>query len=374
MFSACNLPVLASSLLPASASLAPTTASGIPRYIIDVISSPRPALNTTVPPTARALPPAITLPPPVTMPPATTPPAAHTASMIPPWTGLQRPTLAHTEPPHSLYNMTVPHCHPLALSLVHTGTSRQVLPAGEVLNVSMVIDGGPPTFFVPGIQLEAVTTNNLIFNSGDLSEGNHTLVVTAENNHTVWTDYFLVTPNSRPSTSNLFPLMSGPSNPSTTSTTASTILPKTGRSTPIGIIVGLVVGGLILVALGAAAVLLFSMVEIIESTPAAPWQRSYTEMSSWLRSLSSEGHSPTISISTRPPLISTGYSTVSPDANIPALADSIPQRSMTNEAPLPTGILPSNKLARETEQWNNYLHNCSGLPSDEDGPPQYSEC
>ncbi|KAJ7819770.1 hypothetical protein B0H14DRAFT_1352172 [Mycena olivaceomarginata] len=84
---------------------------------------------------------------------------------------------------------------------------------GEVLNASIVIDGGPPTFFVPGVQPDAVTTNNLIFNSGDLSEGNHTLVVTAENDHTVWTDYFLVTPNTRTPTSNTFPLTSGPSSP-----------------------------------------------------------------------------------------------------------------------------------------------------------------
>ncbi|KAJ7819775.1 hypothetical protein B0H14DRAFT_3876539 [Mycena olivaceomarginata] len=123
---------------------------------------------------------------------------------------------------------------------------------GEVLNASIVIDGGPPTFFVPGVQPEAVTTNNLIFNSGDLSEGNHTLVVTAENDHTVWTDYFLVTPNTRTPTSNPLPLTSGPSSPPTASTAASTSPPKTARSTPIGMIVGLVISGLILVALGAA--------------------------------------------------------------------------------------------------------------------------
>ncbi|KAJ6585659.1 hypothetical protein B0H19DRAFT_927181, partial [Mycena capillaripes] len=66
--------------------------------------------------------------------------------------------------------------------------------AGEVLNASMVIDGGPPVFFVPPIQTAGTTVNNLIFNSGDLSDGKHTLVATAENNHTVWLDYLLVTP------------------------------------------------------------------------------------------------------------------------------------------------------------------------------------
>ncbi|KAJ6585639.1 hypothetical protein B0H19DRAFT_857570, partial [Mycena capillaripes] len=46
-----------------------------------------------------------------------------------------------------------------------------------VMNASMVIDGGPPVYFVPSIQTETVTTNNLIFSSGDLSDGAHTLVV-----------------------------------------------------------------------------------------------------------------------------------------------------------------------------------------------------
>src|SRR4051812_44458698 len=93
---------------------------------------------------------------------------------------------------------------------------------GEVLNASIVIDGGPPTFFVPGVQPEAVTTNNLIFNSGDLSEGNHTLVVPAENDPTVWTDYFLFTPNPRTPPPNPSPPTPAPSTPPTTSTAAST--------------------------------------------------------------------------------------------------------------------------------------------------------
>ncbi|KAJ6479005.1 hypothetical protein C8R45DRAFT_1006441 [Mycena sanguinolenta] len=66
--------------------------------------------------------------------------------------------------------------------------------AGNVMNASLVIDGGSPVFFVPPIQTAAVTTNNLIFNSGELSDGTHTLVVTAENDHSVWLDYFLVEP------------------------------------------------------------------------------------------------------------------------------------------------------------------------------------
>ncbi|KAJ7886222.1 hypothetical protein B0H14DRAFT_3431428 [Mycena olivaceomarginata] len=197
---------------------------------------------------------------------------------------------------------------------------------GEVLNASIVIDGGPPTFFVPGVQPEAVTTNNLIFNSGDLSEGDHTLVVTAENDHTVWTDYFLVTPNTGTPTSNPLPLTSGPSSPPTASTAASTSPPKTARSTPIGMIVGLV----IVVVADFQHQKAGPMVEIIESAPAAQWRRSRAE--AWPRPLSSEGHSPTISISTGPPLTSTEYSIVSPDSHIPSLADSVPQRNPTNVA------------------------------------------
>ncbi|KAK6995825.1 hypothetical protein R3P38DRAFT_3371572 [Favolaschia claudopus] len=38
-------------------------------------------------------------------------------------------------------------------------------------------------------------TNNLIFESGDLTPGTHELVVTATNDQPVWADYFLITPN-----------------------------------------------------------------------------------------------------------------------------------------------------------------------------------
>ncbi|KAJ7791442.1 hypothetical protein B0H14DRAFT_3500397 [Mycena olivaceomarginata] len=63
-------------------------------------------------------------------------------------------------------------------------------------NASIVIDGRPPLYFTPPIQSEAVTTNNLIYDSGGLSDGNHTLVVTAQNDQAVWVDYFLITTTS----------------------------------------------------------------------------------------------------------------------------------------------------------------------------------
>ncbi|KAJ7312470.1 hypothetical protein DFH08DRAFT_447552 [Mycena albidolilacea] len=70
-----------------------------------------------------------------------------------------------------------------SLSLAFEGTSilfyggvtlRTTLP-----NASMSIDGGPQTFWSP--PTTATQTNNMIFNSEILSPGNHTLVVTAEN-------------------------------------------------------------------------------------------------------------------------------------------------------------------------------------------------
>lgn len=115
---------------------------------------------------------------------------------------------------------------------------------GEVLNASIVIDGGPPKFFVPGIQPEAVTTNNLIFNSGDLTDGNHTLVVTAQNDHTVWTDYFLVTPSTL-----------APGTFSAPAASPSPTFRPSQKSTLIGAIVGLVVGGLVVIALAVAVIL-----------------------------------------------------------------------------------------------------------------------
>ncbi|KAJ7206328.1 hypothetical protein GGX14DRAFT_457583 [Mycena pura] len=112
--------------------------------------------------------------------------------------------------------------------------------AGQVMNASMVVDGGPPVFFVPPIQSAALTVNNLIFNSGDLSSGNHTLVVTAENDHNVWVDYFLVIP----------PIDStSTSAPASSSSASSGGTASSSKAVPIGVIVGPLVGGLLLLAL-----------------------------------------------------------------------------------------------------------------------------
>ncbi|KAJ7775148.1 hypothetical protein B0H16DRAFT_1713576 [Mycena metata] len=129
---------------------------------------------------------------------------------------------------------------------INNGTAEQVL------NASMSVDKGPPVFYVPPIQPAAVTSNNLIFNSGGLSDGTHTLVVTAENAHPVWFDYLLVTPNS-PGYSVSVSSTSTGSAPSGSST-ASSLGSKSSafkKKTPVGAIVGPVVGVLALVAIAA---------------------------------------------------------------------------------------------------------------------------
>lgn len=55
----------------------------------------------------------------------------------------------------------------------------------------IVLDGGAPTMYTAPSKIPA-TTNNLIYKSGELDAGNHTLVVTSTNSATLWADYFLV--------------------------------------------------------------------------------------------------------------------------------------------------------------------------------------
>ncbi|KAJ7033809.1 hypothetical protein C8F04DRAFT_1103449 [Mycena alexandri] len=126
-----------------------------------------------------------------------------------------------------------------AFSFSFEGTSISVhAPVTDTAsNISFAMDGGPPLFHVP----PQTGLNLVIYDSGDLAPGNHTLVVAAENDHSVWVDYFLVTPSSSSST--------GPS-PASSST------PKAKSSTPIGEIVGPVLGVFSVVALIAGAALI----------------------------------------------------------------------------------------------------------------------
>ncbi|KAJ7027409.1 hypothetical protein C8F04DRAFT_1266965 [Mycena alexandri] len=82
---------------------------------------------------------------------------------------------------------------------------------GALMSASISIDKGPAVSYVAPVQSAPVTSNNLIFDSGALSEGTHTIVVTAENANPVWFDYLLVTPNSPGFTSS--PSASSPSAP-----------------------------------------------------------------------------------------------------------------------------------------------------------------
>ncbi|KAJ7431634.1 hypothetical protein B0H11DRAFT_2129449 [Mycena galericulata] len=126
----------------------------------------------------------------------------------------------------------------------------------------MSLDGGPPVVFAPTSAPPSLT-NNLIFSSGDLADGNHTLVVTSASNATMWVDYFLIVPST------LLPTTSAPS-PSQTvsgSPSASTVSPSSisdsspplapKKSTPVGAIVGAVVGVAVLLALAAAIIVCF---------------------------------------------------------------------------------------------------------------------
>ncbi|KAJ7822743.1 hypothetical protein B0H14DRAFT_2598313 [Mycena olivaceomarginata] len=118
------------------------------------------------------------------------------------------------------------------------------------VNASIVIDGRPPLYSTPPIQSEAVTTNNLIYDSGGLSDGNHTLVVTAQNDQAVWVDYFLITPGPPIATPTPTPTPSPTLTPTPTALLAE-------KSAHVGEIVGPIVAALILVALAVAALFLW---------------------------------------------------------------------------------------------------------------------
>ncbi|KAJ6624643.1 hypothetical protein B0H10DRAFT_2212436 [Mycena sp. CBHHK59/15] len=135
---------------------------------------------------------------------------------------------------------------------------------GNVLNASITIDGGLPVFYVPPIQTAAVTTNNLIFQSNGLSNGSHTLVVTAENGHAVGIDYLLVGP------------VASSSSPSSLLT---------------GAIIGVAAGGLALLALKAELVGLVQTArdsdgasdERFSSNPIAVIPDTLGDIISWVR-------------------------------------------------------------------------------------------
>ncbi|KAJ6512722.1 hypothetical protein C8R45DRAFT_325764 [Mycena sanguinolenta] len=132
-------------------------------------------------------------------------------------------------------------------------TGRSISMYGDInngSNASMVIDGGTPVFFAPPTQTTSVTANSLLFNSGALSDGTHSLVVAAENGHPVSVDYFLVTPNSNASSSSS--TSGSPSGtPSTMASAASSSVTAERKPNLTSIIAPAVLGAVLLFVLVA---------------------------------------------------------------------------------------------------------------------------
>ncbi|KAJ6451164.1 hypothetical protein C8R45DRAFT_946378 [Mycena sanguinolenta] len=64
-----------------------------------------------------------------------------------------------------------------------------------VLKASMVLDDGTPVIFTAPANT-AATPNNILYDSGSISDGTHTLVVTAQTADSLWVDYFTTSPNA----------------------------------------------------------------------------------------------------------------------------------------------------------------------------------
>ncbi|KAJ7290054.1 hypothetical protein C8J57DRAFT_1610483 [Mycena rebaudengoi] len=81
------------------------------------------------------------------------------------------------------------HLHPFSgKSISYYGGAT-----GNPMHASIVIDGDAAVNVVPTNPTE---TNNLYFSSGALSDGKHTLVITAMDANAVWVDYFLAGPGT----------------------------------------------------------------------------------------------------------------------------------------------------------------------------------
>ncbi|KAF7342421.1 hypothetical protein MVEN_01831100 [Mycena venus] len=235
------------------------------------------------------------------------------------------------------------------------------------MSASMAIDGGPPVLFTPS----RTGPNIAIYNSGDLTDGKHTLVVTAQNEHPVWADYFLVTPSNS----------SGPSPSNSPSPSPS----PSKSSPPIGIIVGSVVGAVVLIAL-LIAIFLF-----LRRQKRDPLRETQLDLNPTIPMEHVSQPGPSVGYGaaefTRSsvPLLSVG-STTHPNPSV----SSGPSVEPTQLAhPLPSPALLSNKLAREANARNiaarasqSRSSDISGLPSSHSRdnsdtadvpPPQYFE-
>ncbi|KAJ6530950.1 hypothetical protein DFH09DRAFT_140911 [Mycena vulgaris] len=267
-----------------------------------------------------------------------------------------------------------------------------------VMNASIVLDGGKPTFFIAPASPAAVT-NNLIFESGIINDGSHTLVITQENQFTVWTDYFLITPGTASAAS------STPS-PSTTSGSGSdTTGESSKKSTPIGAIVGPVIGIVLLIALAAAAFILcrrrkrrreFEPADLPMALAPAPFSDLTPTPFSDIGTGAATASTSTFAYSALapPPGGTTPGSTASNYSALAASDAHLAPRSgastgYTPPSPPPPPIPPlvpmrSNKLAQEATRWTgpptsssrsgpSSAAGSSSPPGEELPPPQYSE-
>ncbi|KAJ7760681.1 hypothetical protein DFH07DRAFT_771761 [Mycena maculata] len=158
---------------------------------------------------------------------------------------------------HTVHLCASPGC---LASLTFEGTSVTLQgPLAEGIvpnsyNVSVAIDGGPPTFISKSANTTSITYNNkLFFTSSPLPPGNHTIIFTAQNAKPFYVDYFLV--GNDPSSAGVASTASGSS--LSQSVPTSTLPSRITKSTRIPATVGGIVGGLalLLVVLSVAFVL-----------------------------------------------------------------------------------------------------------------------
>ncbi|KAF8201956.1 hypothetical protein K438DRAFT_1965405 [Mycena galopus ATCC 62051] len=238
----------------------------------------------------------------------------------------------------------------------------------QTMNASVIIDGGPTTFF--GVPVGATTTNNLLFQSGALSAGIHTMVVTAQNDQDLWTDYFLVNPTNTPSS---IPAASSSSGSSSSPTSS-----PSPKPTPVGVIVGCFVAVVVvLVALTAAILLLWrrrrrhrlppplpntTVADAFQPTPFVSFPASGAM-------LGPQGY-----------VLSAGFNAGYPDYSASSTADSGPH-ALSTQPPsgLETGMPPSEKLLQESRLYpvnassgSTFCASCSSPESGREEPPQYT--
>ncbi|KAF8215361.1 hypothetical protein K438DRAFT_775011 [Mycena galopus ATCC 62051] len=241
---------------------------------------------------------------------------------------------------------------------------------GQVLNASLTIDGGPPIFFVPPTQTASVTTNNLIFDSGELLDGTHTLVCTAENGHTVWTDYFLVKPGTASA--------SAPASSSGSASTTSSPSPSAPKHTSA--IVGGVVGAAVLL-IAVVAALFFLRRRKRRRTQAVDFHLDLSQLPTHMTPFSDLVGSEAAVLTPFTP--SHAYSAVSLVDSTPALtSDNQPSSrntSYTGNSNMNPDLRPglgsravSGKHALAVpERESDVSH--SGVVSSQDAPPEYFE-